>query len=84
MNKEIPIQIESLARHKNKELLKNEKAEYWVCGDKDYLRGYGAKSDKCFDCGKTIYYLDDEKEYLNKKTKKICLDCYTEHKKDGI
>ncbi len=58
----------------------NKKADVWVCGIKPAPT---SKPTNCEECGKTCYYDPDKtvKDNLEKKHKKICVDCIMNIKK---
>lgn len=67
------VRIVSLARQKNKEWLKGQKANIWACGmekTRDDIKV------KCTECGGVCYRSKDkEEDMLKKKAKILCIKC---------
>ena len=75
------MQVKTLARFRNKELLKGKKADFHVCSIRENIEG--SIKTNCEECGKKCYYIDeyeDIKDMIKKKHKKICIPCALKNK----
>lgn len=75
------MQIKALARFKNKQLLKGERGDIFVCSLVKNIES--SIKTKCEECGTDCYYIDkyeDNKDLLKKDHKKICTGCALKNK----
>lgn len=70
------MNLESLTRFKNKQMLGNHKADFWICTELEHKAMEKSIKTNCATCGIDCwYYPIDNSDMLKKNHKKICIKC---------
>ncbi len=73
---EAPLWLTAFTRAKNKEMLKGQKGDVWVCG-LDAGQPW-CEEASCEYCSRRCYYVPENYDLVKKNAKKICPACALE------